>query len=518
MGVQSVLKWDPIRAARDWLASPNEKQRRIIAQRKRYLLVDNSEQVVRNEIARLFTDPTVKSRVLMFAHLAKSVTLFKRVIKELARPVYLVPPTRVVTPDSAQEAYEQIVKETYLDHVAPRWLTMALATGAAFAYPRYVERLNRIVIDVIPADAATVIPDPDDPCKELAIIYDKPVYKQDGTLVIWQVYWDDEISFQVDEQGTPQPFAVGEPPFRENTFKRIPIVSLHPYERTGEYWCTSAAESLVEANMAACTLTTLALRGLKARGFNQLVVTGDAMRFPKGQAMDEESAILAPDGTNVIELANAADASNYLAMIDAVEARAGAEYGISRARLNREKENADDTGLTEQRAEMIKLMAKAEHDLFEVLQLVSGETTDRQLPADANVVVDFGEYQFRTDPEAELRVWEQKRRMGVRNVLDQIMAENPEIRTDDDAWDEVERNMDAEAEYIKRRRALNIPEDANTAEPGQSPSENGKMGPMVRDGVMSKDEAAEQATGSKSPAPKKSGRASEYLKVIRAGA
>src|SRR6266545_2396649 len=317
MGLQSVLKWDPVRVARDWIASPNEKARRRICQRRRLLLIDHTDNVVREEINRLFTDPTVRDRVMMFAHLAKSVTLFKRVMRELARPVYLVPPTRTVEPSSAQDAYKRIVAETHMDAIAPKWLITALATGASFAYPRYVPRLDRIVIDVISADAVSVIPDPDDPCRELAVIYDKPVYLPDGGVALYRVYWDDEVSFQLDDRGMVQPFEQGGQPFRENTLGVIPLVSLHPYERLGDYWCTTAAEALVEANMAECILTTLALRGLKARGFNQIVVTGDAMRFPKGQAMDEESATLAPEGTGVIELANAADASNYLTLVDA---------------------------------------------------------------------------------------------------------------------------------------------------------------------------------------------------------
>lgn len=495
MGVNSVLHWDPIRTAREFLASSDERARKAIAQRRRLLLEDNTDQVVRDEISRLFTDATVKDRVMMFAHLAKSVTLFKRVIHDMARPVYLVPPTRTVEPESKQEAYSSIVTETDLDAVAPKWLTTALGTGAAFAYPRFVPRLSRFVIDVIPADAATVIPDPDDPCAELAVIYDKPVWSASGKCETWHVYWDDEISFQLDAQGNLRPFEEGGELVRVNTFGRIPIVSLHPYDRLGKYWNVTAVESLVEANMAVCMLTTLALRKLKARGFNQIVVTGDAMRFPKGQAMDEESAILAPDGTSVTELANVADAANYLSLIEAIENRAAAEYGISRARLNRERQDTDDTGLTEQRAEMVKLMVSAERRLFEVVQLISGETTDRQLPADARMSIDFGEYQFRTDPQSELAVWETKRRMGVRNILDQVKAENPEVRTDPEAWDEVDRNLAAEAEYILRRRALNIPDDADVNNPGQNPADNGALGPAVRDGLISKDDAAAAATG-----------------------
>lgn len=513
MGVADVLKWDPVRATRDWVTSQNETARRLIAQRRRFLYEDNASQPIRDELNRIFTDATVKNRVMMFAHLAKSVTLFRRVIKELARPVYLVSPVRSVMPESANEAFQRVITETCLDMCTSKWLTTALSTTAAFAHVRYVERMDCMCVDIIPADAVTVIPDPDMPCKELAIIYDKPVYLPDGSQVVWRVYWDDKVTFQVDERFVLQPFEAGGPVFRENPFGRIPIISLHPYERLSTYWCPTAGESLVEANMGVATLTALALRKLKARGFNQIVVAGDAMRFPKGQAMDEESAILAPEGTQVTELANVADAENYLKLIEAIENRAAAEYGISRARLNREKQDADDTGLTEQRAEMVKLMTMAEMELFEVVKLVSAETSDRQLPADAMMSIDFGEYQYRVDPKSDLEVWDQKRKMGVRNLLDQVKAENPEVRTDADAWVEVDRNLEVEAEYIRRRVERNIPADGNVMAPGQNPEANGAMGPMVRDGMMSKDQAAMKATGDNNAAKS---RADRYMRMIRA--
>jgi hypothetical protein len=492
MGLKSVLKWDPARAAKAWLSSPEEKARRQLAQSRRYLLQDNAQNEIKREIARLFTDATVKERTMMFAHLAQSVTLFRRVIAERVRPVYLISPVRSLKDPAGQDKFQRVVDETYLDAVAPRWLTAALGTGAAFAYPRYVQRLDRIVIDVIPACSVTVIPDPDDPCRELAVIYDKQVFTADGKSETWHVYWDDTITFQMDANDNVVPFEKGGDAYRPNTLGIIPFVAIHPYGRMGAYWNPTGGTSLVQANMPICALTALALRKLKARGFNQIVVTGDALRFPKGQAMDEESAILAPEGTDVHEIGTEADSANYLDMIEALENRAAAEFGISRARLNQDKVG-DDTGLTEQRAEMVKLMAEAEHELFEVLKVVSGETTDRQIPADAEMSIDFGEYQFRADAEAELRVWREKRSQGVRNILDHIKSENPEIRTDEEAKAEAMRNLSTESWFIEERRALNMPEGASVTDPGQDPAANGAMGPAVRDGKLTKDQAAAMA-------------------------
>ena len=57
----------------------------------------------------------------------------------------------------------------------------------------------------------------------------------------------------------------------------------------------------------------------------------------------------------------------------------------------------------------------------------------------------------------------------------------------------IDEKMAEEAVIIARRRALNIPADATADEPGQDPQHNGAMGPKVRSGAMTRDEAAAQA-------------------------
>lgn len=490
MGVRSVLGYDPVRYAREVLEDSDDKARRVLMANRRAIFEDDSETSIKNEIDRVFNDPTVKSRARQFAPLARSQSIARRIINELTRPVYMVPPVRNVDNDADQKRYQDIAAECALDERLALGLALGLAETASFVQTLYVPRLERMVCSILPADCVSVIADPDDPYLELALIYDKPVYKN-GTWVTWHVYWDDEVRFQLDENGNKIPFKGGD----AHQLGRIPFVSIHTAPRVGgAYWNPSHNESLFATQRAASLLTLLALRKLKARGFPAMVVNGDIRQFPKGQLLDEEVPIQAPEGTDVKDLQNEADADNYLRMLDALTMTAAANNGISRARMNQDKDG-DDTGLLEQRAEMIRIMRPVELAQFEVCKAVSQEypEQDRRLSLDAKLAVDFGELPVRVDPKAALEVWDLKRKMGIANVLDQIKAENPEIRTDEEAEAELQRNLEIESKFIEARRALNMASDANTRQPGQDPAANGAMGPMVRDGQMTKDEAAQHA-------------------------
>jgi hypothetical protein len=119
----------------------------------------------------------------------------------------------------------------------------------------------------------------------------------------------------------------------------------------------------------------------------------------------------------------------------------------------------------------------------------------RPIPDEAILENDFGEIEFRADPEGTLNIWEKLRGMGAMNTLDILKRINPEIRTDDEAWREFERNLAVEARRIEMQRALQMSPTMTMEAPGQNAQANGALGPQVRDGQMTGDEAAKKAEG-----------------------
>ena len=475
MGVASVLNVDPVQTARDTLEQ--DKKRRDDALRAVRLYSEDSQDIIEEEIGRLFTNATVRHRMLPFARIASSQALYSRIVDETSRPVYAVPPVRYIYPERYQERFSALAHSSRLNEKMDLACRLVNATNHCFLYTRYVERLARVVIEVITPDMMSVVSDPDDPTLAIAYIYDKPVYRN-GKCETWHVYWDDTIAFQLDANKQLVPFGPGEPPVRIHGLPSMPFVAIHIRERWGHYWNTTRGNALRAATIGCSILTMLSMRLLKAQGFNQVVITGDVHTFPKDQVTDEESAWLAPEGSGVTTLNNKSDASHYLALLDSIKNDAAANRGLSRARLNQEgASSSSDTGLMEERADLSKVMRCAEIDQFEVLKMVT-----RAYPEESTIAVDFGEMQHRVDRKTQLEIRDMERKLGLRNVLDDIREDNPEIQTTQEAEAELQRNIEVTSTWVDRMRALNMAKDVQSGDPGRTAEQNGAMGPMVRDG------------------------------------
>jgi hypothetical protein len=517
MGLRDVFPGvQPWKVIADALNSPDEKVRRKVFAERIQLLEDRAEGIVESLIDRLFSSPAVKDRMKPFAHLAVSQAVFKRNVNEVAGTAYSTPPTRYVSLPGAnepvetaedvdlaetdsedgpvQENFAALVKETRLNERMNHLAHRLKAANHGFNLTRHVERLNRIVIDVITPECCTVIWDPDDQCKPLSFTYDKPVYKRVGKDNAWgwvthHVTYDDSIVFEMDENDQ----LVGS--IQEHGFHRMPVVSVRLTEGYG--WNDGTGRALVAADKTCKLMHLLSARLLKAQGFNRDAISGDIIGIPKSQALDEESAVVLPEGTTIQQIGSKQDAAHYIQMLDAVKTSAAADEGISRARLNQDKaEDSSDVGLMEARASMIKVLLPAEQEQFEVLKMVAAAANHpSRLPLDAMMEIDFGELQHRVDRPGQLAIWEQEITMGLRSIYDCIREDNPEIRTDEEAQQEIVRNAKARAWVVDLMRALNVRTDGNVTEPGQTPEQNGAMGPPVRDGNMTRDEAADRADG-----------------------
>lgn len=498
MGVAEVFGEHPASIARAYLGDAREMARRQRAADRVRLYRDDYGDLLRRKIGQWFDNSTVKSRVSKFADLGSSQAIFKRIVNTVARPVYAVSPVRTIDPESEQQVFASLAAEVRLNEKMDAACRLATACNTVFLYTRYVERLGKIVVDILTPDMVTVIPDPDDVTRELGLIYQREVRRRDGTIEKVHVFWDDTHTFQIAGNGAILPFAGDSESIRRHGLPRMPFLAIHRQERVGGYWDNTTGDDAVAAQLACSLLNVLSIRLLKAQGFNQILVEGDIPAFPKGQILDEEGAVQVPEGTSVNTLALKTDANHYQSLADSIKTDAAANHGISRARLNQDRaEASSDEGLQEERADAVKIMFAAELEQFEILKMVSLEHKKYRLSPDATMSLDFGEWQHRVDEKTMLELWDQKRSMGIACVLDHIKSVNPEIADDAQAWAELERNLKAETKWVEKKRALEIPKDANAREAGQDPADNGALGPLVRDGMMSKDAAAEIAKGGK---------------------
>lgn len=495
MGFRSIYGYDPLQTAYLAVTDPAEKERKRLAQRRVDLLFQNTDAILTERISKLFKDPAVRSRLTGFVPMAAATAVFCRTINEIAGPAYQVSPTRKVrigdsrVPDKEQtRRYRELARITRLDFKLDLACHIGLACNSVFIQHRYNDRLGHL-LDVLTPAQVTVLTDPEDTHRELAIIYDKEYRAPDGKSECVFVYWDDEETFTFNQHGT----RLGS--VSPHTLGRLPFVPVHMTERPcGQYWDTTTGHALEAGDEAAMLLLALTLKLHKSAGFKQPVVIGDLVAFPKNQAFDEENAILAPEGTRMETLDLATPAEHYLATLRDLVQRVSANNGINLDRLNAKAgAESSDLGLQERREDAIKIFRWAEEECYDVRRLYSRYTPDLALVDDSKLAVDFGEMSLRTDPAGTLDLWKTKISMGLRNELDNVRALNPEIDSDEEAWEEYQRNLDIHAEAIDRMRKLNMTADASPDMPGQDAQQNGAMGPAVRDGHMKPETAATMA-------------------------
>jgi hypothetical protein len=356
---------------------------------------------------------------------------------------------------------------------------------------------------VLTPDIVSVVPDPEDPTIPIAIAYETEGLDEYGRLQKLYVVWDDEEVVRVNSNG----IIAGIVDNSGKTVHRLtkdnghpgclPFVVVHNRERSGEFWDRTTGNDLDAAQSAAGLLLAMAVRLNKTQGHTQLKVKGDV---PRDQVLDDESAVFVggDENADVNVLHNPSDASGFLKTIEHIVTSTAANWGLNRDRLNQEMgEVADSVGLLERRAEMIKIFQETEWALFDLLKIVSRQHKDpaRRLPESARLLVDFAEISTKVDRLKLLEIWDREESMGLRSPYDSIREQNPEIQTVAQAQAEIMRNAEAWAWKVQLLRRLNISGDNTTREPGQDARANGAMGPAVRDGVMSKDEAAERARG-----------------------
>lgn len=512
MGLRA-LGLNPVEVANEAVGAPAEGLRRRSANEARRLYEDDGEGVLAADLFRIIGDRTRRDRLSAFTFLASCLNLYKRTVDDTTRPVYAVAPTRRCDPESADPAVKALYTEARVNERHETALAYADAQGANLLLYRYVPRLARVVIDSVPIDCVTVIPDPDDPTVEGAIVYDVPVNVRDsGTTrtVKHRVYWDDEESFRIDENGrvTPITDAEGNRVVRLTKANGhpgiIPAVMVHRYERVSRYWNVTNGRDRVAAQKAIGFLMSSALRLVKTQGHTALGLNGDPANFPKGQTLDAEVPLEAGAGNSLNVLHNATDPNHFLKVADFIVLGTGANYGLNRSLLNAiVKDDADMVALLERRKQVTRLARWLEQESFRVLSVVSQAHADpaKRIPEGATLSVDFAEHlSAKADRKAQLEIWESEVKRGIRSIYDIVRADNPEISSDEEAQEEIKRNIDSYAWLVEELRARNISLNAEAGQPGQDARANGAMGPQVRDGNMTRDEAdAAARTGTSGP-------------------
>ncbi len=489
MGVRATMKANPVEVATSLTLGEQAKARRYKAQRRVDLYRDRSESVLRQQFLRIFSRSAAarRERAEAFLWLAQALSLFKRIVNEVAAPVYNPPPLRTITGGDAA-TFDALAKQMRLNGRMDLACRMLQACNRVLLHDRYVVSLQRVVRDVLTPNMYTAIYHPDDATQLLAVAYAQQVLVGGKYETAW-VYWDDAEAFKFNARG-----AVTYVLPRAEHPGILPFVDIHIRERSCEDEDETSGDDLEAAHTAVQYILSTAIRLLHTQGHTQTGVNGDPANFPRDQILDSENPLFAGMGNTLTALWNPTTVDGHLKLGESITMGVAANYGLNRDRMNALANQASDTAsMQERRAELVQVIGEAEQRAFEMLKVVSLSGALR-LPVDATLKCDFPDSSAKVDRDKLLDIREKQRKQGLSSVVKDKLADAPDLGGDrEKAKAEIEQDMNDEAWYIERRKALGISGDANAHQPGQTQEQNGANGPLVRDGLKSGDQAAAEA-------------------------
>lgn len=432
--------------------------------------------------AHLFDAGEVLQDFTKFTEMACANSPLKRVACDIARPLYATTPLRRTDPARDRDAYGELVREMDLDGVMAEVTRQIVFCNDMLLHPQVSE--GRMVLDYMSGACCTIVTGSGRSTQPLAVAYDKMVC-DGGKDVTHYVVWDAQVVYELDASGqiAMAPVAHG--------FGRPPFVVIHRTARCGSPWDTTSGSDLEAASFQVAWLNALVLKLHYVQGEQVLAVIGDVP--PGDQTLDGKNPLVFRDAKQVMQLNLVTPADHYLRTMDKVETTVAANYGISRDRLNQKTTStSDDLALFERTAELARVMRAAELDLFDLVKRMSHPKW--KLSADATLRVDFGAFTTRADRKTQLEIRQLERSMGIRSPADDVREDNPELPEGEVQPFLMEKALEF-GWWLEMFRKLNIRNDASPESPGQTPQENGAMGPPVRDGEMTRDQAASQAEG-----------------------
>jgi len=373
-----------------------------------------------------------------------------------------------------------------------------------------VWRNEAVALDVLTPDILNVVQNAMDPTQASAVIIEQG-YADTVTLegpsnpfgaTSLFIAWTEESHQVFDEQGRPRPDLANES--GANPYGMIPIVFFRDSYPDSYFW-NEGSFDLINAQETLNVFLTELNQLVKMQSFSVPVIIGDAP--PEGVTVDPSNFISIPlsdatAGKGQPDFKFVSPSPKIAEIIEVIREqvrRIADDWGLSMDSFKLSGSPASGLSLKlsnirliERREDDVALYMDYERELFNVMRAVwnahcpGGE----EIPDKAELSINFAELNFPEDPAAEDQRWITQINQNVRSRAQWLMSIDPDIKTDEEAVEKIESNMEINA---KTRSALPSGDpseliDALTGRP--------KMGP---DGKPMEADAKDPAEKAKPP-------------------
>lgn len=407
-----------------------------------YNAVGDSE--LESLIGDVFKDKELVEKRQQWVRRAKHCNVLRRVVREKST-AYAEPARRVVADAVSQDRYAELLRRCSFDHYAievNRQLNLhwTVAVGFRVRLTGAPGGPREPVVDIVTPDRFFAVCHPTDKTRLIALIIK---LEQEGPRVTGEaawLCWTAAESFRLTATGH-----VMKETWKENPFGRIPfvLVNINPATTTlVEPWVN---EDLRSAHEAVWFEHVCLLKESKS-ATKVIVLAGDVTAMSRGQALDTEGALTAPDGSAVQVVDMSMDLKMFVDTAESVFDTASANHGIApqiRKHAGVQSAEARDllrVPLREIRIEQQTPLRMFERAMAELMAIVCA----LDLPELAFQVLgwrlDFGDYQTPLSRREQNEVFEKERQLGLTSTPKEMVRRNPDLDIDG-ALEELAENV-----------------------------------------------------------------------------
>jgi hypothetical protein len=311
------------------------------------------------------------------------------------------------------------------------------------------------VLDVVTPSMFWAVCNPGDATNLLAIVLDQTPPRVNRATPCYRVWTADE-TFMLDSEcraivSTAEVNALG----------RLPgvLASIRPATAKGQLLDESPSADLTAAHETIWFQNVLLVKESKSAN-KQSYVTGDVSSAAMGQSADTERDTILPEGVTVQAVDRGMDLAQFRENADHILERAAANHGLPPSVLH-QRDAASGAEihlrripLRELRRKRIPIMRRVERQIAEIQSLVNANDLQEHAFTFEGWGIDYGEVQQPlTEAEADA-VFEERRRLGLTNTLDEIMRRNPDLKSRDEAKAVLDENIALETARIAEMKAM----------------------------------------------------------------
>lgn len=427
--------------------------RKIKFRERLNILHDSLKPVVLSQLAYMFSPETFED---MKNYVDVSNNLAKRICSELSI-VYKEEPNRKVTPKSPDKRYQEIQTQMRLNDKMGRVNFYLNGLNDLILFPAIYG--NRIDLNILTPDKVTVFEDEDDPTMIEALAIEDFYYNEQGKKITLYYFWSPLEHYILDENFNKQYVFGNEQglnPYWEFNKDRqshcfYPFIAAHNTPRCHSFWDETTGMDLFEATKSIAIKNSF-IYFMFPMQFKQMAIQNEGIdtgqQSVKNPQIKSPLHVMQTNGqTQVLDWQ-----SQLVQLKEIVESQlyqVGSNYGISAENF---KLTAVETSgfarmiakerLLEIRANQVKNYREIEAQIFLSSAIANNlYQLGSEISESSKFSIDFKEPGFPSDPSMELDVLQKKISLGMTNILDEIKKQNPDIKTDDEAEAELDRNI-----------------------------------------------------------------------------